>query len=195
MISLILIILHLLRIFEGATVDIKSIPNDLIYEIFDCTNDLELGNLRLVSTVIKDKVNGYFESRQPDPDGFGAIRAWQLSRLMGNRAVGYFTLKYLLYHGRSSKNHIKLLKFIKHHPEFRKLYVELREDRHEFILPMMKYYSNKIHEYDDFMDIMGLEMENVKVKEEDDCSFYGIEDSIDFGIFVMLMNMAKLLQS
>ncbi|TEB19426.1 hypothetical protein C9890_0219 [Perkinsus sp. BL_2016] len=43
---------------------------------------------------------------------------------------------------------------------------ELREDRHEFILPMMKYYSNKIHEYDDFMDIMGLEMENVKVKEE-----------------------------
>lgn len=181
--------IFLLKPFQCALIGIDSICKEVLYEIIEYSDNLT--NLRLVSKETKDLVDEYLLIRRKC-----SLRRWQLSCLIGCSNINcsniddFYLLNVNLYCPYRCINHMKLLKFISIHPEFHNLYVKLRSDKLNFLEPLLKYYSNQIHGYEEFIEIMRVDL----VAENDDfvwsCSVFHEDYGIFFGLMGILQYMS-----
>ena len=179
--TVLFVIITVLLVLQGFDSAILGLPLEIVNKIDSYLSPKELFRLRLINREIKGQVEEYAKRNLVTKMSFGLVRDWQLLMLK----TGHFSLKEQIYTPIKCKNHIKLLKFIANYPEFRGLYNELRNDVRGFLKPMIKYYENRIHGLDKFVEIFECEY---LMRREESGSVY------DYEYFFMIIAGLQCLQ-
>lgn len=138
------------------------LPPEMADMVYSFLPSEELFKLRTVNREFKDQVELYAKRNIKVNSKFGFIRDWQLSHVL----TGNADLRQQLYSPISSRNHMKLLKFIANYLEFDGIYCNLRADVIGFLKPMMKYYGSQIHGLEEFINLFDCDYLSERVSDD-----------------------------
>lgn len=187
----------------------KNLPDNLIFEILKyfhvCSNSIPI--LRLLSREQKRLIDEHFELncfRIEELKQFGVIGSWQIINLLPKNIgekISNNLIKSYAYRPRLLKDHLKFLRYLSQNGSLKVLFEELQNDVKGFIDPMKSYYSQRIHGFDEFLEIIGIEKITESAVEDNFCFGIGIGIEImgsklewEIELVWVLVNLANILQ-
>lgn len=201
-----LLLFLLLKYFDCAMIKhnkgfMTNLPQVLSKEVLEFANDEGIAAMRVTSRSNKSEIEEYLKRRRLRAmlknrlsalcRKLSVMKLWQLSCLMDSRDFTINDVVSRVYKPYSCKNHMKLLRFLSTYPEFSEYFARLKRDRRGFIEPMKRLYGSRIHGLEEFMSVMGLEMEEASAGEGGVNGNDDVCDSEDMGIFFVMMKLMK----